>query len=110
MAEPTQTRNRKARERTARWREKRTAARIPEAGQVDRAILVALAYALQKGPLTLDDRALGEIADLAIGLLARHHDRTESKRALAHRMRRLSKSGEIPHMLMRKADVKSVTA
>ncbi|MEF2554084.1 hypothetical protein VQ042_22565 [Aurantimonas sp. A2-1-M11] len=77
---------------------------------MDRAILVALAFALQKGPLTLDDRALGEIADLAVGLLARHHDRAESKRALARRIRKLSRSGEIPHMLMREADVTSVTA
>lgn len=110
MAEPTQTRNRKARERTTRWREKRVAARIPEARQVDRAVLVAFAYSLEKGPLTLDERSLGEIADLAVGLLARHHDRTESKRALARRMRKLSTSGEIPHMLIREADGNTVTA
>ena len=110
VAESKHTRDRKARERTARWREKRAAARMPEACQIDRAILAAFAYSLETGSLTLDEHSLGTMAELAVGLLSRHHDPIQSRRALALRLRKLSKSREIPNMLRSQTGEESVTA
>lgn len=109
MAEAAQTRARKQRERTAKWRAAREARRVPEARQIDRAVLVAFAHYMQKGPMTIDHQVIGELTDLAVNLLARRHDRKESRKALLVRMRKLATSREIPNMLTRAENGQAVT-
>lgn len=94
MAEAAQTRARKQRERTAKWRAARQAQRRPEARQVDRAVLLAFMHVGMKGrPIGNDE--LKEIRRIAVDLLARRHDRTASTTAIRSRLEALGKSREI---------------
>lgn len=98
MAEAAQTRMRKQRERTAKWRAARQALRKPEARQVDRAVLLAFMHVGMKRRPIGDDE-LTEIRRIALDLLARHHDRTASSKAIRSRLGALSKSREIDIMM-----------
>ena len=100
MAEAAQTRARKQRERTAKWRADREARRVPEARQVDRAILLAFMHVVIRGrPIGEDE--LWEIRTIAVDLLARRHDRAASKEAIRSRLEALGKSREIRTMKSR---------
>lgn len=94
MAEAAQTRARKQRERTAKWRAARQAQRRPEARQVDRAVLLAFIHVGMRGrPIGEDE--LTEIRRIALDLLARRHDKAASSKAIRSRLGALSKSREI---------------
>ena len=97
MAEAAQTRARKQRERTAKWRADREARRVPEARQVDRAMLLAFMHVGIRGrPIGEDE--LKEIRKIAVDLLARRHDKAASKDAIRSRLEALGKSREIRTM------------
>jgi len=100
MAEAAQTRARKQRERTAKWRAARQAQRRPEARQVDRAILLAFMHVGMKGrPIGNDE--FKEIRKIALDLLSRRHDKAASSAAIWDRVEALSKSREIDIMISR---------
>lgn len=101
--QPIQKRNEKAQARTKRWREARTERRVPEARQVDRAILLALTYWTRAhGPvIDFEKGDMTEILRYAIKVLARRNDEEESLLAVQDRMSSLVQSREIDDILRR---------
>jgi len=85
------------RERTAKWRASREARRVPEARQVDRAVLLAFIHVGMRGRPIGDDE-LTEIRKIALDVLARRHDKAASSKAIRSRLGALSKSREIDIM------------
>ena len=93
MAESIIVSRKKARDRTARWRN-RTAG-VPEARQIDRALVVALVRMIIIEKVVVDRQSMLRLLHLAVGVLARQFDRQVATLALAERISKLKAADEI---------------
>ncbi|RIX97172.1 hypothetical protein D3218_19115 [Aureimonas flava] len=77
--------------RTEKWRAERTARKVPESRQVDKAVLTAFLQRGRQGPVfMIDEAALAEIFHLSVRLLVSWRcDQAESVKAMKKRVAEL---------------------
>ncbi|KAB0676021.1 hypothetical protein [Aureimonas leprariae] len=92
-----------ARTRTEKWREDRTVRKVPEARQVDKAVLMALIHLSKNGAgIAIDEQRFAEALQLAVRLLVGWRcDGAEAVAMVRKRLRAFHESTEIADMLRR---------
>lgn len=96
---------REDRNRTEKWRAARAARKVPEARQVDKAILTAFLQRGRQGSIfMIDEAALSEIYQLGLRLLVSWRcDRAESVKAMTKRVAELMDRRQMQALATREA-------